>query len=374
LFLVCLVHAAEDTGSAVAFVVMRAGMRTILGLVAAVGLISCTGETLKPAPQSPASSQAPADPSESPAAGPSPSPTTDLRDEARRVKANELGEIPILMYHRVHPGASGDYDLTPSEFRAELQRLWREGYVPVRVVDVVEGNLDVPAGKSPVVLTFDDSSVEQFGYTGKGKIDPDTAIGILLDFARKHEGFEATASLYVNQRPFNSSDFPKMLKDLHARGFELGNHTAEHRDLRASSPDEVRRQLALGKKVITDAVPNAEVATLSLPLGLSPRPERLAWSGKWKGIRYEHRGILLVGWKPAPSPFHRSFDGHAIPRIRSARQQGSAPTYGSEFWLDHLRKNPGERYISDGDPQTVAFPKKLRSELAPHYRDQALPY
>lgn len=278
------------------------------------------------------------------------------------------------MYHRVHPAAAGDFDLTPSEFRAELKRLWREDYVPVRTVDVVDGELDVPAGKSPVVLTFDDSSSEQFGYTNKGDIDPDTAIGILLDFAAKHEGFEARASLYVNERPFNSSDYPKMLRDLHDMGFELGNHTLEHRNLGSSSATEVQRQLALGRKLITDAVSDAEVATLSLPLGISPQPARLARSGKWRGIRYDHRGVLLVGSNPAPSPFHRSFDRLAIPRIRSAEQVGPTPTYGSEYWLDHLRKNPTDRYVSDGNAETIAFPKRLRSHLDDRYRSLAVPY
>lgn len=282
--------------------------------------------------------------------------------------------VPVLMYHRVFPGATGDYDLTPGQFRAELKRLWSEGYVPIRTIDLVSGELDVPAGKYPVVLTFDDSSVEQFGYTKKGDIDRRTAIGILLDFAAKHDGFPALASLYVNQRPFNSSDYPKMLRDLHERGFELGNHTLEHRDLRSSSRTEVQRQLALGRKVITEAVPDAEVLTLSLPLGISPEPARLAWSGMWHGMKYEHQGILLVGWKPASSPFARGFDPHAVPRVRSGPQQGQTPTYGSEYWLDYLKKNPNERYVSDGDPDTIAFPKKLRRDLAPRFRRQAVPY
>lgn len=307
-------------------------------------------------------------------AAPTPSPSADPAGRAQWVRANELGVIPVLMYHRVHREAAGDYDLTPTAFRAELKRLWREDYVPLRTVDLVDGDLNVPAGKSPVVLTFDDSSAEQFGYTKRGEIDPDTAIGILLEFSAKHEGFEARASLYVNQRPFNSSDYPRMLRDLHRRGFELGNHTLEHKNLGASSPTEVQRQLALGRKLITDVVPDAEVATLSLPLGISPQPARLTWSGRWSGLRYEHRGVLLVGSNPAPSPFDRSFDAHAIPRIRSGPQQGPVPTYGSEYWLDHLRKNPEERYVSDGDPATIAFPKRLRSQLDRRHRDRALPY
>ncbi|MGI8774028.1 MAG: polysaccharide deacetylase family protein [Actinomycetota bacterium] len=296
------------------------------------------------------------------------------RERAKEVRANELGVIPVLMYHRVFPGASGEYDLTPSAFRNELKRLWREDYVPVRTVDLVDGEMDVPAGKTPVVLTFDDSSVEQFGYKRKDKVDPDTAIGILLEFAESHQGFAPVASIYLNGRPFNASDYPKMLRDLHRRGFELGNHTLEHRDLASLSPAEVKRQLALGRKVITDVVKEADVATLSLPLGIAPKPARLAHSGRWRGIEYSHRGILLVGWKPAPSPFDRSFDPFGIPRIRSGPQRGGAPAYTSEYWLDHLKKNPRERYISDGDPATIAFPKELKSRLAREYLDRALRY
>lgn len=311
---------------------------------------------------------------------PSPAPSSDggssegRRERAEEVRANELGVIPVLMYHRVLPGASGEYDRTPSEFRAELKRLWREDYVPIRTVDLVDGRIDVPAGKSPVVLTFDDSSVEQFGYKRGNKVDPRTAIGILMEFAESHEDFRAIASIYVNGRPFNAADYPKMLRDLYRRGFELGNHTLEHRDLASLPPSEVKRQLALGRKVITDVVKKADVATLSLPLGIAPKPARLARSGAWRGIRYAHRGVLLVGWKPASSPFDRSFDPFAIPRIRSGPQRGSEPAYTSEYWLDHLKKNPRERYVSDGDPATVAFPKKMKSRLARPYLDRALRY
>lgn len=301
-------------------------------------------------------------------------PELDPRSKARRVRANELGVIPVLMYHRVRTDAAGDYDITPAAFRRELTFLWREGYVPVRAADLAEGNLDVPAGKSPVVLTFDDSSSEQFAYTKAGRIDSGTAIGILIDFAATHRGFPSTGSLYLNERPFNSSDYPKMLRDLHERGFELGNHTLEHRDLRSSSATEVQRQLALGKKLIADVVPDAEVTTLSLPLGISPEPARLAVSGRWQGLSYRHEGVLLVGSNPAPSPFSRSFDPSGIPRIRSARQVGETPTYGSEFWLERLKKDRGGRYISDGDPETIAFPKKLRPHLDRRFVGGALPY
>ena len=40
------------------------------------------------------------------------------------LEPNELGVVPVLMYHRLLADGGGDYDLTPDEFRAELTRLY----------------------------------------------------------------------------------------------------------------------------------------------------------------------------------------------------------------------------------------------------------
>ena len=116
---------------------------------------------------------------------------------------NELGEVPVLMHHEIRDDRVGDYDQTPAEFRTELERLWSQGYWPVRASDLALGRLgSVPAGKTPVVLTFDDSTQYQFSYDARGNIKPDTAIGILLDFKRRHPTFPLAGTFYVNREPF----------------------------------------------------------------------------------------------------------------------------------------------------------------------------
>ncbi|OLT20503.1 hypothetical protein BJF78_35260 [Pseudonocardia sp. CNS-139] len=72
------------------------------------------------------------------------------------VHANELGTIPVLMYHRLVAVTTSVYDRTPDDFRAELERLAREGYVPITTAELAAGRIDIPAGAHPVVLTFDD--------------------------------------------------------------------------------------------------------------------------------------------------------------------------------------------------------------------------
>jgi peptidoglycan/xylan/chitin deacetylase (PgdA/CDA1 family) len=302
-------------------------------------------------------------------------PADGAAAKAASVRANELGEVPVLMYHQIRTDGGGDYDLTPDEFRLELQRLWREGYCPVRAIDLVTGKLDVPAGKSPVVLTFDDSTKEQLALDPAGEIKPETAIGIMLDFQRSHPDFELAGTFYPNREPFAGvGEGPELLRWLDEHGFELGNHTKDHIPLDQMSADEARRQLVLGRKVITGAVPEAKVRTVALPLGAWPTPRSVAWRGTWHGQSYAHEGVFLVGAEPAKSPFTRTFDRHAIPRIRTTPRGASDPAYGSSRWLDHLRRDPGRRYVSDGDPNTIAFPRRISDTLARRFRARSRPY
>ena len=43
------------------------------------------------------------------------------------------------MYHQIRADGGGDYDLTPAQFRRELDQLYRQHYRPVRAIDLVRG-------------------------------------------------------------------------------------------------------------------------------------------------------------------------------------------------------------------------------------------
>ena len=111
---------------------------------------------------------------------------------------NEAGHIPILMYHDIthkerYLGRSIEH------FKHDLERLYAEGYRPVNVSDFMSNRMDVPAGCSPVVLTFDDSRRSQFKYLPDGSLDPDCAMaywGIAianLGAEKRAKGFIAKA-------------------------------------------------------------------------------------------------------------------------------------------------------------------------------------
>ncbi len=290
-------------------------------------------------------------------------------------RPNELGLVPVLMHHQIRARGS-EYDLTAAQLRAELARLWSDGYYPVRAEDLVSGNLDVPKGRSPVVLTFDDATNNQVAFLPDGRLDPRSGIGILEAFAAAHRDFPAAATFYVPRNAFDGDGRTPQatLRWLDEHGFELGNHTKDHIPLNTLDATAVQRQLVLGDRVLTDRLPGYRPQTMALPLGMLPRPSSLAVGGAWHGSSYHFAGVFLSGAEPAPSPFSTKWDPTRIPRIRTNPTWNGSRDFTWGMWQDLLEQSPGLRYVSDGNPKTISFPRAEQSRLAPQYRALASPY
>lgn len=331
----------------------------------------------RPSP-SPATSQVSA-PSPSPeptapdADAPQPSPTPTPRVDPAEVGADELGQIPVLMYHRLKADGGGAYDRTRQGFRAELTWLFERDYVPVGLGDVLDGRIDIPAGTKPVVLTFDDSPLEHAQFDGDEPV-ADTALGILTDVAADYPDVEPVAVWSVLPAPFggNEARGRAIMRKLSERGHELANHSCQHAPLSGRSRAAVQRDLACGANVIRDAVPDADVRVLTLPLGRFPDQHEWAYAGEVPEGRYDHDALLKVGARPARSPFHADFSPLAMPRIRSGDSTEQAD-FESAFWLRRLEEHDTV-YVSDGDVARISFPAGRRDELDPAFSDRAQPY
>lgn len=311
----------------------------------------------------------PARKQERPSAPPSPTSTViaQARPEAVRVRANELGQIPVLMYHRIVKKPEMSLDRSVQEFRDEMERLARTGYSPITAGEFASGWINVPAGRYPVVLTFDDSTPGHFALDAHGNPAPDTAVAILLETARRHPGFRPTATFYLNKELFQMGDRAgEGLKWLVRHGFELGNHTLSHKNLGELSQSAVQKEIGDIENQIT-SLAGIHTTTLAYPFGVEPK--KPAWAHAKEGS-YRFKGVFLAGWRPSESPFSRDFDWRRIPRVRSEGKiaEDDCKRYCSTAWLDWLDKNPGERYISDGDPNTVSFPKAAERKLADRFR------
>ena len=107
---------------------------------------------------------------------PEPEPEPDF--DFALYQPNELGEIPIWMYHNILD-PEGIWKRTPDNFRADLQRFYELGYRLVSLTDVINNNIAISAGTSPMVLTFDDGNASNFKLikNEKGEIVVDPARG-----------------------------------------------------------------------------------------------------------------------------------------------------------------------------------------------------
>ena len=305
-------------------------------------------------------------------------PVSSESTTAGGVKPNELGLVPVMMHHQILANDNSPYDLSPEEFRAEIERLYKDGFVPVRAIDYVNGTMNLPRGKSPVVMTFDDADNNQLGFLPDGSVDPKTAVGIMEAFARTHSDFKPTGTFYVPKNLFTGNGKPPAftVRWLNQHGYEIANHTSDHLALNTLNPDQVQRELVLGNRLIRRILPEAGVRTMALPLGAMPTPSTLAVHGTWDGESYSFQGVFLAGAEPAPSPFAARFDPSAIPRIRTTHwsQWHGERDFTAGYWLDLLEKQPDIRYVSDGDPTKITFPKSLDGGLGERWRPRAIAY
>ena len=284
---------------------------------------------------------------------------------AQSLPPNELGRIMVLEYHKIdYPEER--WTRTPENFRRDLETLYARGYRLQNLNTLLEGKITVPAGTTPVVLTFDDSSPGQFRYIvkdGQLEIDPKSGVGILEQFIKEKPDFGRAGTFYVlpgASRPNRLFDQPehegRKLQFLVKQGYEIGNHTLWHANLAKYDEGTVRAQVAEAQVWVQRHVPDYKLRTLALPHGNYPKDLRWIQEGSAKGTTYRTDAVLMVAGGAAPSPFARNFDPLRIPRIQAVEKDLG-------YWLAHFEKNPSDRFVSDGDTTTLTIPTGKRDKL-----------
>ena len=289
--------------------------------------------------------------------------------------ADESGRIPILMYHAIGgPSFRGTlYDkeglnIAPATFRKHLDLMYAAHWYPVNMRDVLTSHVSVPAGKTPVVLTFDDARGTQFRYLKNGQVDPNCAVGILHAFHKKHPDWPLRAAFYVlpqsawNPVPFwQRGQETKKLRALVADGFEIANHSVTHRPMTHLSASELCWEMAGCDKYVKERVPAATMDTMAVPGGSYPKNHAL-WgvlrTGRLGQVAYHNRCILMAWGGPSRSWADKKFDSNRIARI------GAGPGW-VERAIAQLSSGHIPEYVSDGNPDTVSVPRRLAADINP---------
>lgn len=289
--------------------------------------------------------------------------TIDLVARGRSTRANEMGQVLVLMYHLIGYEES-QYNRTPEEFRQDIADLQAAGYYPVNLCDFAAGEIDVPAGKSPVVITFDDSSGGQYRITADGTLDPDCAVAI-MQAAAKQGVWASRASFY----PLIDVDAPdhvlfgqpelaaQKLRQLVSWGYEVGSHTVSHLNLKKASASEAKKQLLQSQRTLEELIGGSyDVTTLAAPFGEYPSQASILKSGEYEGEPYGYSAALRAMGGPSLSPFSDGFRPYHIPRVQvcGTSLQDALAVY---------ERSPELRYVSDGDPDTISIPETLDPAL-----------
>lgn len=334
---------------------------------------------VEPTPQEP-SEDAPSDGTPPPPdiASADERPADPLTPEQRvEWQPNELGKIPILEYHSftTDPDKEDQYTRTIADFRADLAWLNEHDFYVVPLRDVVLNRIDAPAGKHPVALTFDDSTVGQFRYLinddGSVDIDPDSAVGIMEAFYAEHPDFGRggwfatipnmcfdwqTDAAEPDQTPYCE----QKIRFLIEHGYEIGNHTLNHKGLEEVDDETFEKEIGGAIEALQEIDPSIDANIFSLPYGIYPgfSENERQMDMLVNGFQYEGRdvqliGVLLVGAEPTVSPVSTDWDWAAIQRIQVF---DDADVWGSSaFWFEAFENDPSMLYVSDGNPDTITI-------------------
>lgn len=266
---------------------------------------------------------------------------------------NLAGKVMAIAYGDIaEDGGAGSRP--PAQLRADLERLLAGGFYPVNLRDVVEGKLNiVPAGKRPIVLTFDDSLPGQLRLQPGGAVEPDTAVGILLDFHAAHPAdWPLKATFFVRGSPagqelgaqiFGAPELAAAkLQLLTSLGMEVGATPAGVAPLDSLTPEEVQQVLGQSLSQLKQLLPDYQVVSLAVPEGRVPQDPSLLRSGAATGESYTLSAAVLPRGGLMASPLTPRFDPFRLPRV---------PAHELDAWLKSADK-AGTYFVSSGEALT----------------------
>lgn len=294
------------------------------------------------------------------------------KEKLKSDNINELGKVPIMMYHGIREKTSSStgtiggnvdkdgYNRTPEAFRNDLELYYEKGYRMIRLEDYINGKIDTEYGKSPIILTFDDGNEDNIRVTGLDEegniiIDKNSAVGILEEFKKKHPDMNVTATFFVNGGMFNQPEYnDKILNWLIDNGYDIGNHTQTHLDIKKSTSTQVQKEIAYVYDKLEEIIPGKYVKIIALPFG-SPYTKtndnfKYVLSSTYNDKTYDTEAALRVGWEPEVSCFDKDFDKTFLKRCRAYDNNGKE--FDIEMVFTNLEKN---KYISDGDINTITI-------------------
>lgn len=285
------------------------------------------------------------------------------------LQPNEAGRVMVLMYHSIDVDEV-EYEISVESFKNDLDYLYEHDYRPISIDKYMNGEIDTPAGYTPVILTFDDAHQNNFNIieeNGEMKIDPDSAVGIMEGYNEKYEDFNITATFFIfGENPFRQKDYIDYKIDyLLENGYTIGNHSYDHSNLsEMTRKEEVEYAIGRESMYLEELTNGRAIDVLAIPFGVSPVGElkEYMYEGNYQGYEYKTEMALEVGWYPSYSVYDGRFDIKSVPRIRGSK---TTDTSESEEWFAYFEDKPYLRFVSDGYDEVVTVPADWEEIIDP---------
>jgi peptidoglycan/xylan/chitin deacetylase (PgdA/CDA1 family) len=195
------------------------------------------------------------------AAKPAPpvAPTVDPANIADAATIIARKQIPILCYHQVRDykptdsKTARDYIVPPAVFREQMQALADSGYktiLPDELYNYLAAGIPVP--EKSVMLTFDDTDLEQFTVAA-----PEMK-------QRDFKGVFFVMTVSIGRPRYMSKEQLKLLSD---DGNIIGSHTWDHHNVKKYAGDDWITQIEKPSKQLA-AITGKPVTYFAYPFGL----------------------------------------------------------------------------------------------------------
>ncbi len=232
------------------------------------------------------------------------------------------------------------------DLKNDLQAYYDSGYSLISLDDLLSGNIRVPVGRRPLILTIDDAYfANQLALNDQGEVSELSAVGAIYQFSQQHPDFGFEIAMFANFGDkyygnlftgtwwYVANGWQENLTQTIAWGIEHNvypyNHTWRHPHLDQLADNLIQPQLALNDEKLREYLALAghpEFASnlsnyIALPYG--------SWPVSDKGIdqltSYQNpegdpvRAVFEAGYEYSPAfalpPFSDQFDPMHLPRM-----------------------------------------------------------
>lgn len=294
-------------------------------------------------------------PATAPTPLPTPRPTSNPVFLTATVWSPDL-QVPVLLYHHFTPnnGVSDPTHTRLGDFEAQLQAFYDSGYSLIPLENWLAGDLRLPAGRRPLILTIDDLFfADQIFLDEDGVPSPNSGLGVLWRFSQAHPDFGFSASLFFN---LGDKDYANLQagstyikgagwQDALARAIVWSiehdaipyNHFFRHPYLDHLTPQQIT----------TEAVEN-DFQLRSL-LERAGRPDLIARLGNVLALPYGHWPVSQEGKQALYD--YVSPEGVALQGIMEVGEAAGTwylqPVFSSSFDRNHIPRRVGGVLVTD---------------------------